>query len=412
MREIQVHGESVERASAGQRVALNLSGLDKDDVARGDTVAAPGLDATTLRLDARIEIRPAAGRALPSHVRVRVHHGTRESLARLVWLDGVKEVAPRSSGYAQLALAEPLVAAAGDRFVIRDETASRTLGGGVVLLAHAPRHRRSQGDLAPALERLEAGDDAVRLHTVLGLAAGLAVEPSEAAAAIGVPVSSIAALVKKAPHVVALGDPVQLLVAGERLATVLERIVEAVGAFEAGNANLPGVDLEHLRGTVRPVLDAKVFRLVVERLLESGVLRRRGNLVHTSGHAASLSAPDEALASRLLARVVAAAAMPPTLKDLAVELGIDERRALKLTGVLVLRGDLVKVSADLFYCRETLEGIRARLEEHLRTAGEVTAAEFRDLIAASRKYGIPLLDWFDRSGVTIRVGDVRKLRRS
>ena len=413
VREIQVHGEAVESASAGQRVALNLSGLDKQDIARGDTVAAPGADATTLRLDARIEVRPAAGRALPSHVRVRVHHATRETLARLVWLDGVKEIAPRSSGYAQLALSEPLVATAGDRFVIRDETASRTLGGGVVLLAHAGKHRRSQGEVAPDLEALEAGDDATRLHTVLRMAAALAVDPADAAEAIGVPAASLAMLVATDPGVVAFGDAAapQFLVAAGRLDAYLAKLTGAVAEYEAGHPNLPGVDLEHLRGTLRPVLDAKVFRLLVDRLLGDGVLRRRGNVVHTSGHAASLSGADEALAARLLARVVTAATMPPTLKELAAELGVEAGRLLKVAGVLVLRGDLVKVSTDLFFSRPTMDEIHARLEGHLRREGEITAAGFRDLIAASRKYGIPLLDWFDRAGLTIRVGDVRKLRR-
>jgi selenocysteine-specific elongation factor len=182
--------------------------------------------------------------------------------------------------------------------------------------------------------------------------------------------------------------------------------------FQTRNPNLPGVDLEHLRGAVRPLLDAKVFRLLVDRLLASGVLVRRGNVVHTSGHAASLAGIDDALAARMLARVTGAGAMPPTLKELALELGVDAGRVLKVAGVLVLRGDLVKVSPDLFFAQGVIDDIRARLADRLRGEGEITAAGFRDLIGASRKYCIPLLDWFDRAGLTIRVGDVRRLRRT
>lgn len=420
VREIQVHGESVPRAGAGQRVALNLAGIDKEQISRGDTVAEPGVQGATLRLDARIEVRPAAGSALASHVRVRVHHGTRQTLARLVWLDGVKEVSPRQSGLAQLSLVEPLVAMAGDRFVIRDETASRTLGGGQVLLARAARHRRSQGEVRAALEALESADDLTRLHTVLRMATSPAVDVAEASAAIGLSSGAARDMLEKLKktggdrRVVALGEASspQWLLAAERLDAWLHAIEAQVTDYEAAHPNLPGVDLEHLRSVVRPPADPRLFRLLLDRLLERGTLRRRGNLVHSKDHAASLSGRDEALASRLLARIVESGFMPPTLKELGQEFGVEAAHALKVVSVLVLRGDLVKVTPELFFSPSALEEIRERLETHLRREGEITASGFRDLIAASRKYGIPLLDWFDGAGVTIRVGDVRKLRRA
>lgn len=414
VREVQVHGAAVEQATAGQRVALNLSGLGKDDVVRGDTVTTPGGAVATTRLDARVEVRPAAGRALASHVRVRVHHGTRETVARLVWLDGVGEVAPRGSGYAQLSLSEPLVAAAGDRFILRDETARRTVGGGVVLLARAEKHRLSQGEVTPALETLEHGDDATRLHTLLAMAPSAAVETAEAASGLGLPEKAVARLAAADDRIVALPDAKapQLLMAAARLDAVLVRLVAEVTEYQQKNPNLAGVDLEHLRGALRPVPEPKVFRLLLDRLLGRGLLQRKGNLVHTKGHAASLAGADDELAAKVQGRLAAAGVMPPTVKELADELGVDEGRVRKVAGVLVLRGEVAKVSADLFFTREALDGIRGKLAEFLAREGEITASGFRDLIAASRKYGIPLLDWFDREGLTIRVGDVRKLRRA
>ena len=436
VREIQVHSQSVETARAGERVALNLAGLGKDDIARGDTIAkattakitnakitAPGATVTgagvdvppvTTRLDARVEVRPAAGRALASHVRVRVHHGTRETMARLVWLDGVAEVAPRQSALAQLSLAEPLVALVGDRFVLRDETAKTTLGGGVVLLAQAQRHRRSQGDVVPRLQKLEDQDDAKRLYGLLDMAPEPALDPAAAAQSAGLSLEAAIALATSESGIVALPDSKapQLLAAQSRLEASLGAIGAAVAEYLSANANLPGVDVEHLRGAVRPVLDAKVFRHFVDRLLADGTLLRRGNLLYPPGHAASLGGADDAVATRLLALVRGAGMMPPLVKDLATELRVDAARVLKVAGVLVVREDLVKVAPDLFYDRAVLGDIAAQLEARLRADGEITAAGFRDLIAASRKYVIPLLDWFDRSGLTIRVGDTRKLRRA
>jgi selenocysteine-specific elongation factor len=415
VREIQVHGESVPAAMAGQRVALNLAGVEKDDVERGSTVAASGAGVrSTMRLDARIEVRPAAGRAIESHVRVRVHHGTRESMARLTWLDGVERVATRASGLAQLALEDALVARPGDRFVLRDETAARTIGGGVVLSARATRHRRAHGEVAPALRALETDDAAARLEAALGLAPAFGLEVTEAAAAAGLDTPAVLALAESGAGAVALGsgESGAIVVARSRFDAYAAALLEEVTRYQAAHANLPGVDIEHLRGACRPHLEARAFRLVVERLEKAGALVRAGSVVRTRDHAASLGRADEALAARMLASLVAGGVMPPVVKDLASELGADAARIAKIAGVLALRRDVVRISPEIYYPRAVLEDVQARLEAHLRQHGEITPAGFRDLIAASRKYCIPLLDWFDREGRTIRVGDLRKLRQS
>jgi selenocysteine-specific elongation factor len=414
VREIQVHGAAVAAAAAGQRVALNLAGIEKDDVERGDTVASgDGSVRSTMRLDARVEVRPAAGRALPSHAGVRVHHGTRESPARLVWLDGVTEVGPRESAFAQLVLEEALVALPGDRFVVRDETAVRTIGGGIVLSAHAARHRRARGDVSPSLRALEADEASTRLVAALELSPAFGLAAAEAGIATGLDAAEVFALASGGSGVVALGDASDaVLVSESRFSSYAGALIGEVTRYQTAHANLPGVDIEHLRGACRPVLGAGVFRLVVARLEKSGSLVRAGSLVRTKDHSASLGIADEALATRMLAEIAAGGVMPPVVKDLASALGAESARVVKVALVLVLRGDLVRVSPELFYARASLDGIRDRLEAHLRQHREISPAAFRDLVAASRKYCIPLLDWFDRDGLTMRVGDLRKLRQS
>ena len=185
VREIQVHESPVDRAFAGQRVALNLAGLERDDAGRGDTIVAAGLAATTSRFDAAVEIRPCAGRAVKSHTRVRVYAGTRDVPARIVWLDGVAAVEPKSRAYAQLVLRDEAVAMAGDRFVVRDETTEHTLGGGVVLVARAHRHTRAEGSLAERFEALERTDPTGRLSALAGLVTSLGLTPEEAAGRCG-----------------------------------------------------------------------------------------------------------------------------------------------------------------------------------------------------------------------------------
>jgi selenocysteine-specific elongation factor len=201
-------------------------------------------------------------------------------------------------------------------------------------------------------------------------------------------------------------------VASDRLSAFEQNIAAEVAAWQEARPNLPGVDVEHLRGACRPRLEARVFRLVLDRMVAAGRLQRSGSVVSTRGHAASLGAADEALARRMSTSIAAAGFMPPVLKDLAAELGVDAARLAKIGAVLVLRDELVKAGADLFFSHAAVGEIRDRLRGHLREHGEITPAGFRDLIAASRKYCIPLLDLFDREGLTIRVGDLRKLRQS
>ena len=414
VREVQVHGVPSTSAGEGQRVALNLSGLDKDDVVRGDSIAGGSADIVTSRVDARVEIRPSAGRSLESHTTVRLHHGTRETMARLIWLDGVREVEPRASAYAQLVTAEPVVACIGDRFVIRDQTAQRTLGGGTVLVARAERHRVARQKLAPCLEAVEKGDAASRLSAILQMSSALALEAAEAALAAGISVETLAQIAVADPRIVALPSAASpaLVMSAARSAEYRQQLVAAVAAHHREHPNLPGVDLEHLRGALRPVLEARLFRMIADDLVAARSLARRGNLVHDPAHAPRLGGADDELAVRVLGRLREAGTMPPVLKDLADELRVDLKRAGTVAGVLVERGEAVKVLPDMFFARETVEKMAAALREHLSREGEITASGFRDLISASRKYCIPLLDYFDRSGLTMRVGDVRKLRRA
>ncbi len=412
VRDVQVHGAGVDRAWAGQRVALNLGGVAKDGVARGDTVAAPQSGLITERFDAKVEIRPLASRPLRSHERVRVYLATREVMGRIVWLDGVAEVGPRQASYAQVVLSEPAVAGPSDRFVIRDETSQRTLGGGVVLVARTRKHRKSAGAVSERLRLLETGDLFERVCAFLQLSPQLGLPADEIAAGIGVDADAIRELAEQRDGAVILPDasgtaPVML---EDRYDAYVNALLARVEDYHRSHREQAGIDLELLRAGLQPEVDGRLFRNVIEALVESSHLCRRGSSVFMPGHEVSMNSQDEAVARRLLEVISAAGSTPPSLKQLEEELGLDPRRLALLVQVLVERGSIVKVSADLFFDAGVLAAVEATLRTFLQEQGEISAAKFRDLITASRKYCIPLLDHFDRSGVTIRVGDFRKLR--
>jgi selenocysteine-specific elongation factor len=182
-----------------------------------------------------------------------------------------------------------------------------------------------------------------------------------------------------------------------------------VGAYHTATPSAPGIELERLRQALDVVAPTKVFRAVVDGLVAEGRLERRGGSIAVAGHRQSMSSEGERMAELVLETLRGSGAMPPTLAELQARHG-SAGDLQQLLGVLVGRGLVVKVSSDLYFTTEALAAIRAQLTAYLGAHERITAAEFRDLISASRKYSIPLLDFFDRSGLTIRIGDCRQLR--
>jgi len=188
-------------------------------------------------------------------------------------------------------------------------------------------------------------------------------------------------------------------------------IGEALAAFHRAQPRLPGMEMESLRTQVGPDLSAKLFRAVIEQLAREQVLVREDSLVRAPTHATGLHGAETQLADRLVASLAAAGFTPPDAKQLAGELGISPARLGVLVAELERSARIVRAAPDLFFSVDAVEQARALIRSHVAVHGAITAAAFRDLIAGSRKFSIALLNYFDRTGFTLRVGDLRKLRR-
>jgi selenocysteine-specific elongation factor len=413
VRGIQVHGCPVDEASYGERVALNLGGAEREQIARGHVVCDPDLDRVTDRFAAWVELRPAARRPLASHALVRLHLGTTEVLGKVVWLDGRAALEPRGQACAQLVLREPIAAFGGDRFILRDQTARGTIGGGVVLHPFsAPAVARPDPRL-PLFERLrEARDDAERLDALLAIETAFAVAPERLAAAANLRVESVRSLLRGHAGLRPLPDAD----AAEAYTTTekWDRLSTAVGAalerFHAENPRAPGVELESLRSQLAPDLTPKVFRSVVSALEKEAVLVREESTVRLPAHRVGLDDEEERLAERVLGILDEAGLTPPDLRTIEASAGIAGARLKHVLEQLERGGRAVRVAPDLYFASAAVEKARALLRGHVAAHGEITAAAFRDLIQASRKFSIALLDYFDRTRFTMRIGDVRKVR--
>jgi selenocysteine-specific elongation factor len=435
VRSVEVHDMPVAAAGWRQRVALNLVGAESAQIVRGHVIVDPALTLVTNRLDAYVEIRPAAGKGVASHARVRVHLGTAEVMAKLVLLEGTNVLAPKQCVFAQLALDRQLVALRGDRFILRAENAQGTLGGGEVVLPIAERHRRRDAELVARLNMIRGGTIGDAAVAVLELAREWGLPPAvvaerlnvieadlrEALAVELVPeatedqVPSIGRIttnrVASAIVVFLKGSSGETWTTGAKWERTRARITTIIGSFHGSNPLLHGIEMEAVRAQLREEVDAKLFRVIVERLVDEGLVVRRESLLALPTHRVALAGAEGDLAGHVTEVLGRVGYTPPELTMLEVELGVERRRLTEVLTVLEDCGQVVRVGPELYYSADIVASARVALEQALRKRSQMTAAEFRDLLGISRKFSIALLQYFDRTGLTVRVGDSRKLRR-
>ena len=395
IRGLQTHRAPVELAPPGRRVAVNLSGVDRDRLARGMVLGHPGTLSATDAIALRLAVVAGASAPLEHGEELKVHTGAAEAMARLVVLEG-DEIAPGSSAWAELRLAERVAVASGDRVVVRRPSPSETVGGGTVVDAAPGRLRRRE--LRDVLERRSAPTPAARLLAELdeprtaddaGTRAGL--EAPAAAAAL--------AELRERGEIVALADAYLSRPAFEALLLKAERGVARVHR----EAPLrPGAPREEVRGLTG--LPAKRFAALVAHAVGGGRLVERGNALALPGHEPRLDPAQEDAWRRARVAMAADEAHPPSPAQLA-EQGIDR----ELLVALADRGDLVRVGTDAVFLPETVTRFAEAVVAELERAPSITVARARDLTASSRKHVLSLMQLLDDRGVTRRQGDERIL---
>jgi selenocysteine-specific elongation factor len=415
VRGVQVHGASVRRAGAGQRTAVNLGGVESSTVERGMVLAPVGRLRPTQSFDALVTVLADAPRGLRTRQRVRVHHGTAEVLARVAVLEASGEVEPGVEGVVQLRLESPVVALPGDRFIIRTYSPQQTIAGGVVLDAHAAKHRgRERAVARERLAALAGADNATRLAFFVESAGERGLPRAEAAARTGwrdeVLDAALAECVKRGDVIEAEG----VFVGSEVFKRLLGAAVKEVEAHHKREPLARGLARETLRERVFAHAAPEIFRAAMKRAEEDGALVSEREVVRASGHSLRLSPADERLRERLEQVYRDAALEAPTLEEAfaraAPEKGQSREHLRKILHLVIEAGALVRVREDLFFHRDAIERLKAALKDYgARHEPErlIDVAAFKELSGVSRKYAIPLLEYFDRERVTRRAGDKR-----
>jgi len=411
VRSIQVHDQPVDNACWGQRVALNLTGQERGGLERGYMICHESLTLVSTRFDAFLEVRPAAAKGIRNHQRVRVHLGTAERMGKLILLSGKEKVEPKESTYCQVLLTEPLLVMRGDHFIVRDETASRTLGGGEVLDPWAARHRRREQDLEDRLGNLHRSDSSQLIQSFLEGRPNLATGQEPICQFLNLESEQAKAWLGQTKNLKRLDSERETLYTTEskwdRFRTNLQHLLES---FHAEHPLAPGMDMEELRAKLASDMSPRLFRDVMDLLSTEKICAREGNTVRLPGHKVQLGDTERSLSDKILTALRKNPLSPPDLKDVEKTLGTERGKFNEVIRVMERQGDVVRVTSDLYYPRDAVDSIKADLYKYFKTHDEMTAATFRDILKSSRKYTIALLEHFDRTGITVRVGDARKLK--
>jgi selenocysteine-specific elongation factor len=413
VRGVQSGGKAVPSASAGQRTALNLAGIEHQEVTRGMVLAAPKRFEATSRLEARIVLLSSA-KKLRNRARVHFHHGSAETIAE-VHLFGAKEITPGTTGLAELRLANPTLALPGDRFILRQFSPVITIGGGTVL--DAPRDRRLRDSEAVAfLEVQERGLNGELSARAAALEAVISSTPHGSTLAdlvmrTGWPEEEIRTTVKRlaAKRQLRLVTEQPLLaVSPEVVASCADRLVKEVERFHRANPLAESISKEDLRTRCASALHPEIFRAALEDDVAGSKLALAGDLVKRAGRAIQLQ-PGEARAKEQIEQEFARGGLAaPGIEAVLTTLPVELSQAQKIFQLLLRERILLKISNDVVLHHQAVDHARLLLAEYKRTRGDrLAVADFKELVGVSRKYAIPLLEYFDRAGVTRRVGDYR-----
>jgi selenocysteine-specific elongation factor len=327
---------------------------------------------------------------------------------------GAKEaVGPKESAYCQIVTTEPVLAVRGDRFVIRDETSSRTIGGGVIVHPWAVKHKKQEPGLPERLEMLHRADDAAATAAFLSESLDFAVSIDLLQEFLNLDEDAVRRAVAAAEGVRALTFE------GERLYTtdskwhgVREELLQRLKEFHAAHPLAQGLDMEEAREKLSYSISPRLFRGVIEQFEKDKALGRDGNVLKLPTHRVRLDDREQTLARKIASLLGADPLAPPDLKQIETETRLDRRRLAEMMRLMERDRSVVRVSTEMYFLAESIDKLKKELCEYLSANGQVTPAGFRDRFGTTRKYTIPLLEYFDRDGVTIRVGDVRRLRRA
>lgn len=413
VRGVQVHSKQAENAQAGQRTALNLSGITKDEIERGNVLCPSGFSAVTDNIDVSLDLLSSFPRMLEHWTRMRFYLGTSETFCRAILLME-EAVLPGESTQLQLRLEKPILTFKGDRFIVRDFSAQHTVGGGRVINPFAPRHKRFTEETLETLTAWEGADDAEVVRLVLAQSRDLCVPEEFLRYYLPYPDADFRACLKDLEgrqEIVRWQGSTPLISATGRAQQAQTDLTNALATFHETEPLAPGQNSSQLRLQLR--LDEIGFEKIVDQLIRKKEIVKDGNLLRLASHQIQFSAEEEDIKEKVEGIFLDAGINTPSLSELTTQLsGYPSGSVEETFYALMNLGRFIRVADDLFIHTQMFDTIVNSLTIYLEKNDIITVAEFRELAQTSRKYAVPFLEYCDGQGLTIREGNHRRLRAS
>ena len=408
IRQLQVHNKAEEVAYPGQRVAVNLRNIDREQVARGNALASPGYLKPTRLLDVELRLLDRVD-PLPRYGEtVRVLFGTCE-VAAVLRILGDRQPKPGSACMAQLACRHDVAVPVGERFIMRSMSPATTIGGGRILDNHPVKHRRSDRRAISRLSSLASGNTAEVIHELIRAKGARGIEIADLSRSVNLAPDELGQLLDKT-KIVCAGS--HRLLSKTSFDGLCEQALASIRRFHEANPNRKGQPLTELRSSLEEDVDDLVFRFLVERLTEQGLVETDRNIIRLRDFdpLETLDEKEKTIAEEIAATFASGGLQPPELDEVLQ----DSKQRKRLYQFLTETGELVPVhnrdiNRVLVFHRDNINEMVRRLERAYPGSAGFSVADVRKLVATSRKFAIPLLEYLDSQRVTIRIGDRRKL---
>ncbi len=410
IRGIQVHNKEVNEVRAGLRTAVNLQGMERAVMRRGNVLATKDSLRPTYMVDVSLDLLKSAPRKLKNRAKARFHAGTSEIISTVVLLDR-DVLEPGDECFAQIRLDEPTTVLKGDRYVLRSYSPIRTIGGGEILNALPKKMKRFAKNASSEMELLHKGElnETIELFVSFGRFQGIEeVELSFMTNTSKKKLDEALKVLKAQKRVIQYDKERGALIHADFLKKARDEIVGTIDKYHKDFPLKAGLIKEELRSRTTGAGNLKLFNYLVNQLTHEGVIVQDKEVVHLKDHRVTLAQDQEETRRQIEKIYLKSGLQPPYFKELKEK--FPGNTGAEVLEVMVKEGLLLKVKEDLFFHHKTVGNLKDRLIDFLKKNGEITTPQFKDLTGVSRKYTIPLIEYFDLNQITVRVGDSRVLR--
>ena len=413
VRGIQVHGESVEAAHSGMRTAINFQGLEKASIERGQVLSTANALLPSYMVDVSLHYLESNKKKIKNRSRVRLHTGTSEIMGNLILLEQ-EGLRPGEDTVAQIRLDVPVAVVRDDRFVLRSYSPVRTIGGGRVLNPVPEKHKRFRSEVVEGLNRLITDDleDVIAYHVMAAGVRGVSFSALMIMTNLSEkPLDKYLQAMLSRKDVIQIDKDQRLFVHKAGFEGLQKDMAMHLQAYHDKNPLKTGMPKEELKSKLPVTVGTRAFTMALNQMTGDKIIAQEGDSVKLTTHKVLLGEDQTGMKKKISGTYLENGLQPPYFKEVVNTLNYDLSHAKDVLMILVAEGVLIKAKEDLYFHTEPMSGLKEKLIAYLQAHGEITTPQFKEMTQASRKYVIPLLEYFDANHVTLRVGDSRQLRQ-